>query len=979
MVPTPSRLSTSASFKGHLDRRHRLRKSRDTPVEQSSKMAPHCDMISTTAQEQFDHLYDTEIEPAEEDIDLIHAFPPTAQPRSRRGLVTTDKDGAFQFLAFASLKYPPSQSQLGGHDEEEQLHAGMSSAAACMTLELPNPSNGRYIQQFVKNPEFLSKTNSREEDKRITRSNSDSALVSAHEMESWRKSNSPACHRFKPIFTHQFFPDEHVRGYRPTDEALEEAMSVVRVGTGLVGADVERGFHSSFSHHNSANHSLAIQVRLAPSCKKCYVVLTVNRVGGDGKAEGLRTTGKAAASRNLADEFSSCDEDGREAGIEKLQQKNQSSRKRNRRILINTPKIGGCGFDRGEQKPVRKSARIRLSATHSQRNHCNTTSDYSGGRVFKLSQSNGMKTRSFRRFDENNENEAPDRNIGVRRSRRTCVLTQQSNQKLYMKNNESDDDLYFRVGSTNPRPTQSNNFIRRNRSRRVKLRRRAKRSLYTIDESADESGSFSTKANEVQKGGVSGLRSCTPISSKYSYSCSSAESSYNTDDDGSSYRSPNHFSQKCRRSGSQTSLSSSSSIDSTLDVQRMKVEAIFQHICSGLPEVATVIALEGDSCRVFSADDRILPIPAAVKLIRGVDNDYLDRPIGDVVREYSRAKTCMGILSSGGIESPSPTVSTGDFVLCIADMRVDQSARDYHDEVEKMAPWFIEVADCVEMGSFNGVRRGGHWKVLYLFERHQKSDDCSCLRPRRRLRSSEIHQYQLAGYMTLFYSSRRSEGTRMVICQALLLPPYQKHGHGREMMQAAYDIAHGIFNPYTDQTLRSREVITEIDVECPAPAFIALRNQIDFDLFQTIIADSQYNHLVPSQFTRPPQLAPGSELLEPKNFHALPRKVVAKLAKTLKISDRQVEIVYEIWKLHELEKSIKTIVNSSLSTAKVTKLVWSMESSYKCMVKTSLLQYLKGNDEDLRFGSLDTEVKMEFLEKSFIRNLAYFRSIVRKL
>ncbi|KAL7458402.1 hypothetical protein ACHAXS_000426 [Conticribra weissflogii] len=487
------------------------------------------------------------------------------------------------------------------------------------------------------------------------------------------------------------------------------------------------------------------------------------------------------------------------------------------------------------------------------------------------------------------------------------------------------------------------------------------------------------KTSDVPDFCVRGLRVHTPISSNYSCSFSSDESSYSTDDDESSYSSPKHSSQKYKGSGSQSSMSSSSSIDSSINVQRMKIEAIFQHISSGLPEVATVIALEGDNCRVFSADDRIMPIPTAVNLVCGIDNDFLDRPIGDVLREYSRAKAGMDVLSSGGIEPPTTIVSPGDFVLCIADMRVDQHARDYHDRVEKLAPWFIEVADCVEMGSFNGVRRGGYWKVLYLFERHQKSDHCNSLTARRCLRSSEMYQYQLAGYMTLFFASGRSEGTRMVICQALILPPYQKHGHGREMMQATYDIAHGVVNPYTDRALQSRGVITEIDVECPAPAFISLRNQIDFDLFHTIIADSRYKHLIPSQFTRPPWLAPGSESLEPKTFRVLPRRVVANLAKILKITYRQVQIVYEIWKLHELEKSIKTIVNSSLSTAKVTKLVWSMESSYKCMVKTSLLQYLKENDEDLRFGSIDKKEKMEFLEKSFIRNLAYFRLITRKL
>lgn len=129
-------------------------------------------------------------------------------------------------------------------------------------------------------------------------------------------------------------------------------------------------------------------------------------------------------------------------------------------------------------------------------------------------------------------------------------------------------------------------------------------------------------------------------------------------------------------------------------------------------------------------------------------NEYLSEPIGKVLKKYEN--------------------HSKQFVLCLADGK-EKKVSEYHDQVQPLALWFIESADCVDVSSDDG---GGHWKILYLFEKKEEG------------------KYSLAGYMTLFYFNapfkRPKGGYIQRICQALVLPPYQRFGHGREMMNSLY-------------------------------------------------------------------------------------------------------------------------------------------------------------------------------------------------
>ena len=68
-----------------------------------------------------------------------------------------------------------------------------------------------------------------------------------------------------------------------------------------------------------------------------------------------------------------------------------------------------------------------------------------------------------------------------------------------------------------------------------------------------------------------------------------------------------------------------------------------------------------------------------------------------------------------------------------------------------------------------------------------------------------------SGYITLYSFQNPFAGTRVRICQALILPSFQRRGLGRELMWHVYNIVY------------NRPEVSEITVEDPCPGFQALR------------------------------------------------------------------------------------------------------------------------------------------------------------
>jgi histone acetyltransferase 1 len=208
-------------------------------------------------------------------------------------------------------------------------------------------------------------------------------------------------------------------------------------------------------------------------------------------------------------------------------------------------------------------------------------------------------------------------------------------------------------------------------------------------------------------------------------------------------------------------------------------------------------------------------LPTIVTDAASCRDDYLSEPIGSVLTEYSVTVT---------MPTLDQTQKTKTFVLTLADA---VAAADYHAQVQKLALWFIENADDVDIANCES----GFWKVLYIFEKETVGDDDNNDNDNK-----ETTRYSLVGYMTLFHFSapfhKPEPGILVRICQALVLPPYQGQGHGtRLMMQGVYDMAHnGKCDGAAAYSNDDPTTIVQVNVEDPAPAFVALRNKMDLQL-----------------------------------------------------------------------------------------------------------------------------------------------------
>ncbi|KAL7478961.1 hypothetical protein ACHAW6_004713 [Cyclotella cf. meneghiniana] len=793
------------------------------------------------------------VRPREEedrDHELIHACPPPVLHRPWRYYQAIIAKG--QGLAFSSLN--PSDSA-----QQETLYAGMTSAAACIILELPRRP------EVPPSEHVGSKMSSKDE-----RSGQEDRVANSENMHASCNAVGAECHRFKPVFTHQFFVEERIRGYRPTERAEEEAMSVLAEGASL---------HESFSYHAGARYELAIRVRLAPSCRKSCVVVTVTKVKQQPTniVTHMRQVKRALALSVEASphQVLSCESEDDYAPT------SLSSRKRIR-----------CSNDVFYHK---KSCFKEIQAAASNRTH----------------QIRGKRVQIQESSDESEDDEADGLSISgqsftpiaARKSVRQCVRS----------------------------------------------RHDSKRALFTISESED-------------------------TSSTHSFDETSEWSNINEEPN----RSHNdHISEtpKLTRSTLSQSSDSLNSCTSTsgicLDEGRMRIETIIKHLMRGLPNVEAVLLFDGNVCSVSYDGGSFTPLSSSIKLIDDMDGDYLDEPVGTVIREYTRKKCPMSLRGSGGIVMPyceMNSSSDGQFVLSLADMTTNNDARQYHDEVEKLAPWWIETADSVDMCITKGVsKNGGCWRVLYLFEKHVTSP------PKRgrgrppksqesRSKSSSV-RYSLAGYMTFLYHD-----TKLAVCQVLLLPPYQRCGHGTELMKAAHMLAHhGV-------SCLQIEPVSQIDVVMPAPAFVALRDRVDYDLFsQAITKCSSPFSLIPSKYAQPFDMSlPGTPCLTP-----LPDLIIAQVSSKLRITPRQVEVAYEIWLLTKIDQYIKDELAKFTHTATLGKLISSVEARYKIIVKRSLLRAMRRDRLNEKFHSLATDEQKDILESSFVRTISHYRSIVR--
>lgn len=775
----------------------------------------------------------------EEDPDhsLIHSYPPPLIRRSRLDYKSITQTG--ENVAFSYVQQP---------EEKNVLLPGLSSAAACIVLELPRQPGTACVQPGKK-------CSNLPKGKKRPTSNVD---LSTEQMHSWHQSrnNERHCFKMKPVYTHQFFHEERMRGYRPSQQAESEVMAVLPQGQEL---------HESFSYHAAARLELSISVRLSPSCRKSCVVVTVGKV----QAESFNIY-EIRQALQLSNE-----EMGYEPELVEMKSEDETDNYETK----------GAGKKRGRCVDNVRSMR-KSSRTKDRQTAASGTRKNSRKRINHVSSDEEDLAACASHIGQN---VVP---IAIRRSGRRTVPSQ--------------------------------------------------RTLFSID---DTLGSFSSRTSDA-----------------ITLECSNDSIVRKRQ----SYETP-AFTRSMSTLSSESTYTASTG-DCCLDGGKMRVETIVKHLARGLPKVDAVLLFEGECCSVVGEDGSSKSLSSAVKTFEDIDGDYLDEPIGTVIRGYTATKRPMKCQDSGGIESTPFDEDKAVFVLSVADMRQDVKARQYHDEVEKLAPWWIETADCVHMGLTGGIsnregEKGDHWKVVYLFEQHEATAPgpkrSSRLAKSRGLSESETSitkpKYSLCGYMTiLFY------GTKMVVCQVLILPPYQRSGHGTHLMRAAYNsLAFG---------KKCTEPISQLDVELPGKAFVSLRDRMDYEFICSVMKNVNHRNT----FDLPKEYIPrsGKPCLK-----ALPEDIVKGLSSKLKITSSQVKRAYEMWLLVELDRYIKVEI-AKRNEVQLTRRIASLEGSYKCIVKRSLLEVMRSKLDGRPFDSLTVGEQEDSLEKYFSLTICHYRTIV---
>lgn len=352
-------------------------------------------------------------------------------------------------------------------------------------------------------------------------------------------------------------------------------------------------------------------------------------------------------------------------------------------------------------------------------------------------------------------------------------------------------------------------------------------------------------------------------------------------------------------------------------MRQLSIDDVMKKIQSSIPPVVSV---------------KINGISTATDGIKGsaTDFNYLSNPVGAVVKSYKRK-----------IKYNNDTVEEGDFVITLA-KGSDPSVASYHNAIQPLARWFIETADDVNISDEDG----GFWTILYLFRKHDNnsSDD-----------GTQSCRYSLAGYITLFHFHapfrKPSPGIIVRVCQALILPTYQRAGHGSDLLLSVHEYADKYLNDYA--TSSTGMDIVEVNVEDPAPGFVALRDSVDYKRFVSLVESlPDLNYLQKYPVTN-------KEYFQPAPDGGL------SLSSLLKITKRQTEVMHEIYKLAAVERwKLDSNDNSQIQQ---------VETYYRLMVKKSLKSH---RTEELGACEGGKEEQKALLAKWFDQTHNHYRKLL---
>ncbi|XP_048577478.1 histone acetyltransferase type B catalytic subunit isoform X2 [Nematostella vectensis] len=119
--------------------------------------------------------------------------------------------------------------------------------------------------------------------------------------------------------------------------------------------------------------------------------------------------------------------------------------------------------------------------------------------------------------------------------------------------------------------------------------------------------------------------------------------------------------------------------------------------------------------------------------------------------------------------------------------------KDYHTRLQTFILWFIDAASYIDIDD-------ERWHFYLLFEKSKEAGDA---------------QYSIVGYMSVYHYYAYPDKMRPRVSQMLILPPFQKCGHGAELLRTA------------DEQYITNPQVLDITVEDPSEDFVRLRDYVD--------------------------------------------------------------------------------------------------------------------------------------------------------
>jgi histone acetyltransferase 1 len=164
----------------------------------------------------------------------------------------------------------------------------------------------------------------------------------------------------------------------------------------------------------------------------------------------------------------------------------------------------------------------------------------------------------------------------------------------------------------------------------------------------------------------------------------------------------------------------------------------------------------------------------------------------------------------------------------------------YHARLESFIFWYIDASSKIEPDE--------RWRFFVVYEKYENND-------------GEV-RYASVGYSSIYHYFFYPDKIRPRVAQFIVLPPFQKKGIGRHLLEVIY------------KHYQAKPEVCDITVEDPSPDFQKLRDTLDLQLLKDL-----------------PTFAP--ETLK-NGFNV---KIAQEAKEKFKITPKQSRIIYEILRL----------------------------------------------------------------------------------